>query len=345
MKGLTIKNTEKILHGQSLAYELNRIYDNRFSEQTYAYRSNKSALNAVNVIDEQIRSSNYTYIMKADIVHFFDTIHWETLRNILCKTIKEEDVLFLIEENSKSTMLEDTGELIEKRQGIYQGSAISPILSNIYLMDFDNWLAQENVFYVRYADDMLLLGNSKEELLSLLKAMKLKLQMLGLKVNESKTSCVSLEEGINFLGYHFSSSGKAIPEKAEQELHERLEMMWLTSADISMEDKLTKAVEIIGGWEQYFREQREIQSIFEFVTLIYAAQNKKEYISELAKIRLKVENVYKDIAEYLAGIWRSLENDKMELLEYEQYYQIWHPDNKLEGKVWLCLSCWSNIES
>lgn len=108
-------------------------------------------------------------------------------------------------------------------------------------------------------------------------------------------------------------------------------MMWLTSADISMEDKLTKAVEIIGGWEQYFREQREIQSIFEFVTLIYAAQNKKEYISELAKIRLKVENVYKDIAEYLAGIWRSLENDKMELLEYEQYYQIWHPDNKSEG--------------
>lgn len=193
---------------QSLAYELNRIYDNRFSEQTYAYRNNKSALNAVNVIDEQIRSSKYTYIMKADIVHFFDTIHWETLRNILCQTIKEEDVLFLIEENSKSTMLEDTGELIEKRQGIYQGSAISPILSNIYLMDFDNWLAQENVFYVRYADDMLLLGNSKEELLSLLKAMKLKLQMLGLKVNESKTSCVSLEEGINFLGYHFSSQEK-----------------------------------------------------------------------------------------------------------------------------------------
>ncbi|MDE5824247.1 MAG: reverse transcriptase/maturase family protein, partial [Lachnospiraceae bacterium] len=127
---------------------MNKLYDSRFSNQTYAYRNNKSSLNAVNAIEEKIQSGKYSWALKVDILHFFDEMNWKILRGMLEKDIKEDDVLFLIEENVKSAMLEDSGELVEKRQGIYQGSGISPILSNIYMMEFDQWMARKEEFYV-----------------------------------------------------------------------------------------------------------------------------------------------------------------------------------------------------
>lgn len=318
---------------QSVAAELNKLYDGRFSAQTYAYRNNMSSLNAVNAIEEQIHSGKYSWILKVDIRHFFDEIEWRILKGILAKDIREEDVLFLIEENAKSVMLEDSGELVEKRRGIYQGSGISPILSNIYMMEFDQWLAGKEGYYVRYSDDMILLEDKKERLLEIFGEIKGKLQQLGLQVNESKTCCVSLEEGVDLLGYHFSSTGKSIPAKAVQGLQDRLETMWLTSSALSMEEKMVKVIEIIGGWEQYFREKRSTESIFEYVALVYAAQSREDYLNELAVRRRGVQNIYKDIALYLAKVWKGVGQNQMELLEYEQYYQIWNLEDALNDKA------------
>lgn len=313
---------------QSVAAELNKLYDGRFSNQTYAYRNNMSSLNAVNAIEGEIQSGRYSWILKVDILHFFDEMDWKILRGMLEKDIKEDDVLFLIEENVKSTMLEDSGELVEKRRGIYQGSGISPILSNIYMMEFDQWMARKEEFYVRYSDDMLLLGDSKEKMFEILREIKVKLHQIGLQVNESKTCCVSLEEGTDLLGYHFSVKGKSIPAKAVESLQDRLETMWLTSANLSIEEKMIKAIEIIGGWEQYFREKRKSESIFEYMALIYAAQSRENYMDELKERRRTIRNIYKDIALYLLNVWKAAEQKQMELLEYEQYYQIWNPETK-----------------
>lgn len=313
---------------QSVAAELNKLYDGRFSNQTYAYRNNMSSLNAVNAIEGEIQSGRYSWVLKVDILHFFDEMDWKILRGMLEKDIKEDDVLFLIEENVKSTMLEDSGELVEKRRGIYQGSGISPILFNIYMMEFDQWMARKEEFYVRYSDDMLLLGDSKEKMFEILREIKVKLHQIGLQVNESKTCCVSLEEGTDLLGYHFSVKGKSIPEKALQSLQDRLETMWLTSANLSIEEKMTKAIEIIGGWEQYFREKRKSESIFEYMALIYAAQSRENYMDELKERRQTIRNIYKDIALYLLNVWKAAGQKQMELLEYEQYYQIWNPETK-----------------
>ena len=196
---------------KSVETELKKIYESRFSSRTFAYRSSKSALSAVSEIDEKIRTGAYSQVLRLDIKNFFDSIQWEKLSGILRKSIREEDVLFLIEQNTKSVMLQNGGELTAKKTGIYQGSAISPVLSNIYLMDFDNRMAEREAYYVRYSDDMLLLGKSREELLEECVRIKAFLGQLGLRLNEEKTLCVSLEEGVDFLGYHFGTGGRAIP--------------------------------------------------------------------------------------------------------------------------------------
>ncbi len=289
-------------------------------------------MNAVNAIEEEIQTGRYSWILKVDIAHFFDEIEWKILKNILKQDIREEDVLFLIEENVKSVMLEDSGELVAKRRGIYQGSGISPILSNIYMMDFDQWMSGKDGFYVRYSDDMMLLGDSRDKMMKVLSEINVRLHQIGLQINESKTHCVSLEEGADLLGYHFSAGGKSIPNKAIQSLQDRLETMWLTSSTLPIEKKMAKAIEIIGGWEQYFREKRKTTSVFEYMALVYAVQFKENYTDELKERRRTVMNIYKDIALYLAAMWKTAGQKQMELLEYEQYYQVWNQESALIDK-------------
>lgn len=109
-------------------------------------------------------------------------------------------------------------------------------------------------------------------------------------------------------------------------LETRLESIWLTSAGKSIEEKFEKIIAVIGGWKQYFIEEREIRSIFEFAALMYASERKEEYLGILKEKRKKILNIYKDISAYLSGIWKEQGETEMELLEYEQFYQIWKPE-------------------
>ena len=306
---------------QSLAQELNRIYDPQFTSQTYAYRSDKSALTALDEIEQQVSKGAWTAALKLDIHHFFDTIQWPILEGVLRKSIYEADVIDLIRQNAVTRVLEDSGEIMELDTGIHQGSGIAPILSNIFLMEFDRWLMEQPVYFVRYSDDILILGKDEQQLKELLPAIVTRLNQLGLTLNEKKTVCRPLTEGVEFLGHAFTDKGKAIPQKAKDNLAERLELMWLTS-EISLEEKVKKAVSIIGGWEQYFREERQIGTIFEFVALLTTAQTQRDKWPELAAKRKEITNIYKDITVYLADIWSSIDYKGMALFEYEQLYQL-----------------------
>ena len=265
---------------QSLAAELNRLFDPLFSKQTYAYRQDKSALRAIEEISNKAKENVYSSFLKLDISKYFDRIDWNILQTALRKVLQEEDVIDLIKENACAASLDtQTGELTEKTTGIYQGSGIAPVLSNIYLMDFDLWLSsQEDIFFIRYSDDMLILTGSNDRSVNLLQEISTRLSLKGLKLNDSKSNIGSINDGFDFLGYNFDTSGKAIPAKAEHDLQDRLEMMWLTAGDIGIEDKLKKALEIVGGWEQYFRGEREIGSVFEYAALIYINEGNEKQL-------------------------------------------------------------------
>lgn len=189
-------------------------------------------------------------------------------------------------------------------------------------MDFDIALTRPEFFYARYSDDILVLGADKQRLHTLANEMKVRLEELRLTLNESKTFCCSLEEGVDFLGYHLDSSGKSIPAKAEDRLYDRLETMWLTNPSLSVEEKASKALEIIGGWQQYYREEREMRSIHEFVALAYAVGGRKEMLPLLQQKRPALKNACRDITDYMCQLWKKAGSDELALLEYEQYYDL-----------------------
>ena len=85
---------------QSIAHELTKLFDARFSTQAYAYRSSKSALQAIEDITARISTGTYGAVLKVDISHYFDCIRWEVLNSKLSTQIREEDVLALIRGNA-----------------------------------------------------------------------------------------------------------------------------------------------------------------------------------------------------------------------------------------------------
>ena len=158
------------------------------------------------------------------------------LKRKLERVIKEEDVINLIEMQLAAPALGKGGALEEKMLGIYQGSSISPVLSNIYLDDFDHMMERESVFYVRYSDDILLLGKSREQLQTVLAKIKILLEPYGLNLKEVKTVICPLEQGIEFLGYAFDQNGKTATQKALQRLDQSLEDLWLMQSQLGLEN-------------------------------------------------------------------------------------------------------------
>ena len=310
---------------QSIAEELNKTYNPLFSSQTYAYRSNKSALAASEEIERQIHTGRYAWVLKVDIQKFFDSIRWDILEKILRIRNSEDDVIELMRDSACAPTVDQEGNLNPKRVGIHQGSSIAPVLSNIYLMDFDKWMSCQGVYFVRYSDDLLILGKEKNRLQELLSQIQTRFESIGLTLSEKKTVLCSLEEGVEFLGFSFDKSGKCISSKAEEQLGSRLESVWLLNRNKGVQERLRKMSEVLNGWEQYFRGNRKPADILEYATVIYMVRN-KEQVKKLLELRTGYTNIYPDILRYLLKIWEENERIDLCLFEYEQYYGFYQTD-------------------
>lgn len=308
---------------QSIAFELQKIYEPMFSGGTYAYRSGRSALQAIDHMEAQMRRHKDGWMLKMDIHSFFDAISVKILQKELQHTLKESDVVDLILENAQAESLEEDGEIVKKDRGIWQGSGIAPILSNIYLKDFDYQMVEKTPGFVRYSDDMLAVAKDQEAASELLRFVRVCMEERELALNEKKTMLVPVSSGVDFLGYHLDQNGKSVPVKAEQNLKERLESMFLTSSALTVEEKLKKGAEILEGWEQYYREERKIQSVLEYAAVLYMVRRKEpEILQKIIGLRASFCNPYRELAEYMIGIWKEQKRTDLRLLEYEQLYGL-----------------------
>lgn len=308
---------------QSIAFELQKIYEPVFSGVTYAYRNGRSALQAIDHMEAQMHRCRDGWVLKMDIHSFFDSISVSLLKKELLRMVKEEDVIELILENAQAESLQADGEIVKKERGIWQGSGIAPILSNIYLKEFDYQMTEKTSAFVRYSDDMLAVAKSQEAASELLRFVKVCMQERELSLNERKTMLVPVSSGVDFLGYHLDGNGKSVPVKAEQNLQERLESMFLTASELTVEERLKKGAEILEGWEQYYREERMIQSILEYTVVLYMVRRKEpEVLQKISRLRASFQNTYRELAEYMIGVWREQERTDLQLLEYEQLYGL-----------------------
>ena len=321
LRGISLYTMRDKVVQASIAIELNKLVEPTLSEHTFAYRENRSALEAISQIETEISEGEYCVVCKTDIRNFFDNINHAMLQRMLIDEVKELDFVELIMAQLQTEILNNDGTLSPKQVGIYQGASISPVLSNLYLRRVDHEMTSAEFFYGRYADDIIMLFDSTEKAESTLTKLSGELNNLGLSINAEKTYIRPISDGFDYLGYHFDDSGKSIPNKAETKLEQSLEDVWLSMVGASVEERLVKGSQILNGWEQYYRGEREIGSIYEYAVIVYMMRHKKE-LENIVTRRVEFTNNNKDICCFLVSVWK--ENNLMDyvLFEYEQYFGL-----------------------
>lgn len=179
---------------------LNCIWDEYFMNSSFAYRKGRGTADAIN---ETIRiiESGKTWYIKGDIHGCFDELDWEIL-SFLIKRWTESEILRKITEDAYRSPISIGDRLIHRNKGVPQGSALSPILANLYLHTLDYGLALRGIDFVRYADDWLLLCRDERDMAENFSIVSRFSEDLKIELNLDKTDIGDLkQESIQFLGY------------------------------------------------------------------------------------------------------------------------------------------------
>jgi RNA-directed DNA polymerase len=185
-----------------------------FLADSYGYRPNKSALDAVGVTRK--RCWKYDWILEFDIRGLFDNIDHDLLLRAVRKHVTCKWALLYIKRWLKAPMVQEDGTAIERNCGTPQGGVVSPILSNLFLhYAFDFWMTRThpNLPWCRYADDGLVHCRSEQEAEALKVELQARLAECRLEMHPTKTKVVYCKSEkrrgkypnvqFDFLGYCF----------------------------------------------------------------------------------------------------------------------------------------------
>jgi CRISPR-associated protein Cas1 len=189
--------------------QLGMAFEDEFLDCSFAYRPRRSVNSAIARI-RFLHDHGYRYVAEADIEKFFDRIVHALLRQRLAATIADRSMLMLIDTWIDGPVW-DGRNIRPLRQGVPQGSPISPLLANLFLSDFDLAIEQAGMKLIRYADDFLILAQDSEHAASAIAIARDKLEELHLQLKDEKTHIGSFEEGFRFLGALFLDANVWIP--------------------------------------------------------------------------------------------------------------------------------------
>ncbi len=219
---------------QALHAALQPLLEPGFPPCSFAYRPGVCAHHALRAVDRYL-AQGLTWVAESDIAAFFDSVPHGPLLDRLAAVVPDPWLLTQV-----SRCLASGGAA--PGVGLPQGAATSPLLSNLYLAEFDCFLLELGRRLVRYGDDLVVPCARRADAQAVLSEAEGYLRSrLQLSLRPDKTRVVPLEAGFTFLGFRFTAEGRAPAPEALVQLHQRLQ-----EAGPSSTPKVLK------GWRQYF---------------------------------------------------------------------------------------------
>lgn len=240
---------------QSIAQELDKYYEAKFSETSYGFRGGRSTHDALERAQSYL-NEGYDYIVEIDLEKFFDRVNHDRLMSRLSQQIEDKDVLRLIRRYLTCGVM-DNGVKRTVTEGTPQGGPLSPVLSNIVLDELDKELERRKLRFVRYADDISIFVGSQKAAERILENLVSWIESrLKLRVNREKSGIRRPSKG-QLLGFGFwhASGGEIRPrvsDKSYTRLKEKIRKITSRSWSISMEDRIRKLMQVTRGWVNYF---------------------------------------------------------------------------------------------
>jgi RNA-directed DNA polymerase len=190
---------DRVVH-HALVKILEPLFEPMFIFDSYSCRVGKGTHKAVQRLYGFIRkvSRNYTgncFCLHLDIEKFFASVDHEMLLELIGQRVDDKDVLWLTENILKS---------FSSKIGMPIGNLTSQLFANVYLNRLDYFVKQRlgGKYYLRYADDFVIVTESSDECAQLIPLVNGFLHRnLHLKVHENKVCVRKYTQGIDFLGY------------------------------------------------------------------------------------------------------------------------------------------------
>ena len=255
---------------------LEPIFETDLQPEQYAYRPDRSALDAVSAV-HGLLSTGHTEVVDADLKGYFDEIPHAELMKSVARRVSDKQILHLIkmwllapvEEIDDRGRTHRTTVNKDRGRGCPQGAPISPLLANLYMRRFVlGWkvLGHEGRLGARvvsYADDIVICCRGTGEVA--LSAFQDMMRQLRLTVNEAKTRLVFVpDDSVDFLGYtigrcYSPKTGRAYigtqpsrksVQRVCRQVSELTGHRWLL---LDAENRVSRINRLLRGWSSYFR--------------------------------------------------------------------------------------------
>lgn len=218
---------DRILHHVVFSL-INPIFEETFISTSFSCRIGYGTHRGIAVLEKMARriyknGTSSCFILKCDIQKFFDSVDHNVLLSILRKRIKDEDVMWLLQEviesysSSRSTIFE--------KRGLPIGNLTSQLFANVYMNEFDQFMKNSLKVrnYVRYTDDFAIVSESFAYLEGLLGSIKEFLECkLALSLHPKKITILKFNRGIDFLGYLIFPNHRLIRTKTKHRIFTKL---------------------------------------------------------------------------------------------------------------------------
>ena len=248
-----------------------------FHADSYGYRPARSALDAVAVCQQ--RCWKHDWVIDIDVQAFFDSVDWDLMLKAVAAHCTEPWVLLYVKRWLAAPLQQTDGSITARDRGTPQGSAVSPVLANLFLhYAFDAWMSREHpgVFFERYADDVVVHAETRDQAESLLAAIGDRMVEVGLRLHPNKTRIVYCKDGrrrgesdhvaFTFLGFTFraraarSRAGAtftgflpAVSKQALSAMRARVRRWRLhLRTHIALDDLARQVNPVLRGWMQYY---------------------------------------------------------------------------------------------
>ena len=186
---------------------LEPVVEPMFHPDSYGYRPGRSALNAVEACRRRCWSKDW--VIDLDIRAFFDSLDHELILKAVAAHTRQRWILLYLRRWLQAPLQRQDGTLVQRDRGTAQGSAISPLLANLFLhYALDRWLAAQfsAVSFERYADDAVVHCVSKTQAETVLGAITDRMAQVGLELHPDKTRIVYCKDGTVVAGMSTSGS-------------------------------------------------------------------------------------------------------------------------------------------
>lgn len=182
-------------------------------DNNYSFRKGKGTIDVIRKGIELIEEG-HEYIVEIDIKKYFENIDHSLLSKILFDVIDDKVLVSLIMKY-QSCLIQKDGNVKKKNKGLITGSSISPVISNLYLMNLDKQYIKYN--YIRYCDNIYIFITNKDEGVTLINNISRCLKdKYKLEINQNKTSITHFSTK-QMLGYNFIKEDNIVKAKKNKQ--------------------------------------------------------------------------------------------------------------------------------